>query len=88
MINVSYTRRFLRDLNKLEPALQEEVIEKIELFRVTKNHVQLRIHKLHGELEGRLSFAVNYRFRVIFEYIDKRKKEVILITVGDHDIYK
>jgi mRNA-degrading endonuclease YafQ of YafQ-DinJ toxin-antitoxin module len=88
MISVSYARRFLRDLNKLEPALQEEVIEKIELFRDTRNHTQLRIHKLHGELKGRLSFSVNYRSRIIFEYVGKGKNSVVLITAGDHDIYQ
>ncbi len=87
MIRVDYTRRFLHDFAKLSPALQEEVLEKIGLFKDPKNHARLHVHKLQGELKGRLSFSVNYRFRIIYEYIGKGKKIAGLITVGDHSMY-
>ncbi len=86
MIEVSYTPTFIKQLNSLEPELQEESIEKIELFKGEKNHKQLKVHKLKGRLKNRLSFSVNYRTRIIFDYLSS--KEVVLLAIGDHDVYK
>jgi addiction module RelE/StbE family toxin len=80
-----YKPTFIKDFNSFEKLLQEEIIQKIELFKDTKNHKQLRVHKLHGRLKGLYGFYVNYKYRIIFEY--KNKKQVHFLTVGDHDIY-
>ena len=87
MITVEYTRRFLRDFARLPPELQEEVLEKVKLFKNPRNHQRLRVHKLHGDLMGKMSFSISYRLRIIFEYIGKQRKIAALITVGDHSIY-
>ena len=83
---VSFKPTFIRQLNKLEPNLQEEALEKVELFKNEKNHRQLKVHKLKGPLLGRYSFSVNYKFRIIFTYLSK--KEAVLMAIGDHEIYK
>ena len=84
-MEIIYLPVFLRKFNKLEPALQEEVLEKIELFKGVKNRKQLKIHKLKGRLKGHYSFSVNYKTRIIFSYISK--KEVALLAIGNHAIY-
>ena len=66
--------------------LQDEVIEKIELFKHVDNHKRLEVHKLKGRLKRFYGFSVNYRDRVIFEYMSEN--EVALLAVGDHEIYK
>jgi plasmid maintenance system killer protein len=71
----------------LPDALQEEVIEKIKLFRNPANHKSLKVHKLFGRLKGRYSFAVNYQTRIVFFYLPSRPREAYLLAVGDHDIY-
>lgn len=88
MIEVEYTRRFLRDYGKLPGALREEIKEKIALFQENQNHSMLRVHKLQGSLKGLYAFSVNYRYRIIFDYLDKKKRKLALITVGDHSIYE
>jgi mRNA-degrading endonuclease YafQ of YafQ-DinJ toxin-antitoxin module len=88
MIEIGYSGEFVRIFKKLSPPLQQEIQEKIELFRDVKNHRQLHVHKLHGEHTGTSSFSVNYRYRVIFEYLDKKKQSAALVTVGDHSIYE
>lgn len=85
-IDLRYRPEFIRLYNKLESDLKEEIKEKIALFRKTDNHKLLKVHKLHGKFRGCYSFSVNYRFRIVFEYINK--KIVALMTVGDHDVYK
>ena len=69
MLTVGYIPEFVRSYKKLEPELQEEVWEKIELFKNPANHRELRVHKLHGKFKDCFSFSVNYRVRVIFSYL-------------------
>lgn len=85
-MEIGFTKAFLRQLKKLEPALQEEICEKVELFQVQPDHMSLKVHKLKGRLKDRYSFSVNYSYRGVFKYTSKT--EVVLMAVGDHDVYK
>lgn len=84
-MDVSYAPTFVRQFKTLEKNLQDEVIEKIELFRDRENHKSLKVHKLHARLAGRFGFWVNYKFRIVFIYLSP--DAVVLLAVGDHDIY-
>ena len=86
MINLVYSSVFLKRLKKLEPSLQDEVLEKINLFKDRNNHKILKVHKLHGQFSNCFSFYVSYDTRIVFEYLSKN--EVALLSVGRHDIYK
>lgn len=85
MLAVSFKASFIRKMNKMDEDLRTEAVEKIELLRDIQNHRFLKVHKLHGPLAGLSSFSVNYRMRIVFEYISKN--EVALLSIGDHDIY-
>ena len=85
MLSVAVTPQFKRMFRKLESSLQTEALEKITLFTDPQNHQQLKVHKLKGRLRGRYSFSVNYKIRIVFTY--ESKESVILIAIGDHDIY-
>jgi len=84
MLTIFYTPNFIRRYKHLNPALQSEVKEKIELFRNITNHSKLKVHKLKGSLESTHAFSVNFKVRIIFEY-QKNKKNVNLLYVGSHD---
>ena len=86
MPKVSYLPKFIKNLNSLPKDLQEEAIEKIELFKNVKNHKWLKVHKLKGRFSAYYSFAVNYKVRIVFTYL--AKDEAILMIIGDHDVYK
>ena len=86
MLKTHYKPSFLKKFNRLSEGLQDEVEEKIELFKKDPADSFLKSHKLKGPFKGCFSFSVNYRYRVVFEYLSK--KEVVLLCVGDHDIYK
>jgi mRNA-degrading endonuclease YafQ of YafQ-DinJ toxin-antitoxin module len=73
-------------LRKLERPLQEEVVEKIELFESDPTHSQLKVHKLKGKLKNRYSFSVNYQTRIIYRQLSR--SEVAFLAIGDHDVYK
>jgi plasmid maintenance system killer protein len=85
MMTFYYKPSFVRQLKSLETELIDEALEKIELFKNEKNHRSLKVHKLHGRLVGRWSFSVNYQYRIVFIY--QAKTEVVLLAIGDHDIY-
>lgn len=81
--SVEYSTRFIRTFRKIDPNLQEEIIEKVELLKDPSNHKRLKVHKLTGTLKGIWSFSVNYKIRITFA---KPKKNVIILeTVGTHD---
>ena len=86
MIDVAYAPSFVRQFKLLEKDLKSEVIEKIELFKNEVSQKQLRVHKLKGRLRGRFSFSVNYRFRIVFNYLSDN--EAVLLAIGDHEVYK
>ena len=85
-MKIAYTPAFRRQFDALDAARQEEVLEKIALFKNPANHRQLKVHKLHGPLHGRLRFSVNYRDRIVFAYLSKN--EVVLHAIGDHEVYR
>jgi Txe/YoeB family toxin of Txe-Axe toxin-antitoxin module len=70
----------------LPEPLQEEVYDRVELFRRDPRHSSPRTHKLKGKLRGNWSFRVNYSHRVVFCY--DSKNAVSLLTVGDHGVYE
>lgn len=86
MLTISFKPTFVKQVNRLEKALIDEVFEKIELLKKEENHKALKVHKLHGKLSGYFSFSVNYNTRIVFEYLTKN--EIVLLFVGGHDIYK
>lgn len=85
-MEVAYTRAFFKRLDKYEEDFQKEIFEKIEEFKNVENHKQLKVHKLHGKFSKCFSFSVNYKTRIVLEYLSKN--EVALLSIGDHDIYK
>lgn len=84
-MQVSYTRGFIKRFNKCEEEFQKIIIEKIDEFRHRENHKRLKVHKLHGKFSMYFSFSVNYKTRIVFEYISKT--ETVLLSIGDHEVY-
>ncbi len=77
---------FVRQYKKLSQALQQEVMDKVTLFKEDPSHPFLRTHKLKGKMEGYLSFSVNYEYRIIFQY--DTPETIALLAVGSHGIYQ
>ncbi len=83
---IGFKASFLRTLKHLDRDLYDEAVEKIELLKDAGNHQSLKVHKLHGSLSDYWSFSVNYKIRIIFQY--ESKTSVVLLAIGDHDVYK
>ena len=83
---IHFKPSFVREFKKLPVDLQEEALERIELFKDAENHKKLKIHKLKGRLADFYSFSVTYSHRIVFSF--ESKKEVVFLAIGDHDVYR
>ncbi len=89
MIKINYSPKFLKIYKKIkEEDLKKEIKTKIDLFKKEKNHKSLEVHKLKKAKRETYSFSVNYKDRILFRYLSKNKKEVVLLVFGDHEVYK
>ena len=86
MIDVFLSPSFDRLARKLEPQIREAVSEVVSEFTNEKNHKRLKVHKLHGRLAGLYSFSVDYKHRIVFQWMSK--KQVLLLDFGDHSVYE
>ncbi len=85
-MKIIYVPSFTRDSKKLSSEIKSKANKAIEIFKNNPSDPRLRTHKLQGRLCDYWAFSVDYEHRIIFRY--GSGKEVFLITVGDHDIYK
>lgn len=83
---ISYKPSFVREFKKLPAELQEEALERIDLFKNVENHEKLKVHKLKGRLKEFHSFSVTYSHRIVFSR--ESREEVVFIAIGDHAVYK
>ena len=87
-MQISYTSKFIKQYSKFNFELKEEIKEKINLFETNENYERLKIHKLHGRLKNKYSFSVNYKLRIVFQYLPKKSKRgVVFLAIGQHTIY-
>lgn len=83
---IRFKPSFVREFKKLPKELQEEALERIELFKDIANHQKLKTHKLQGKLRNYYSFSVTYSHRIVFEY--ENANTVVFLAIGDHEIYR
>jgi len=83
---IEYSSNFVKQFKKLSPQTQRQAVKAEKLFKKDPFLSKLKTHKLSGKLEGLWSFSINYKDRIIFEFLGKGK--VIFYKIGSHDIYK
>ncbi|MDP3645946.1 MAG: hypothetical protein Q8R25_02565, partial [bacterium] len=88
-IEVFLSPPFDRLIRRLDPPIREAVSETIAKFKNEKNHKQLKVHTLHGNLMGLHAFSIDYRHRIVFQWIGSfGKKRALLLDFGDHSVYE
>ena len=85
-MKIFYTKKFEREYKKISKDLKIKTEYRENLFRKDPYNKILKTHKLSGELEGFLSFSVDFKNRVVFEFVDN--ETVFFHSIGNHDIYK
>ena len=80
--------RYRRSFNNLNSQLQRLADERVEIFRRNPFDSHLETHHLHGKLKKQWSFSVDQRYRILFEFLGKKKDRVVFLDIGDHSIYR
>ncbi len=87
MLEIIWDKKFkkiYRSWSKKRPGLVDTFKDKMELFVTDPFHPSLRTHSLSGILKGLWSLRITYEYRLIFKFLGKRKKKVLLIDIGTH----
>jgi addiction module RelE/StbE family toxin len=78
--------RAAKRLLKKHPDVAEDLRAALELLSDDLLHPKLKAHKLTGELEGSWAASAGYDLRIVFEMVEHKDSEAILLqTVGTHD---
>ena len=85
-MKIYYSGHFAREYNKLPLNIKKIAEKKEQIFRKNPFDKSLKTHKLKGNLKGFLSFYINQKYRIIFEFADQNI--VWFHSIGDHTIYK
>jgi len=85
-MNIYYSPEFVRRFKKLPQESKLKALEKEKIFKKAPRNPKLRIHKLSGNLAGKLAFWVDFRTRIIFSFVNS--ETVYFHSIGSHDIYK
>jgi addiction module RelE/StbE family toxin len=81
------TDTFIRTARKLatrRPQLVAPLTAALELLASDPRHPRLRLHRLHGPLEGLWAARVSYQIRLVVA-VDDDQREVTLLDIGSHD---
>ncbi|MDP2367291.1 type II toxin-antitoxin system YafQ family toxin [Rhodoferax sp.] len=78
-----YNRRAAKFL-KRHPELRGTYLKTLQLLEANPLHPSLRLHALHGKLEGLHSASINLSYRITLELLIQ-DQQIIPVNVGDHD---
>jgi proteic killer suppression protein len=82
-----FTERYIRQAAqflKRHPEIRQQYLKTLELLEANPSHPSLRLHPLHGKLEGLNSVSINLSYRITLELLIQ-DEQIIPVNVGDHD---
>jgi mRNA-degrading endonuclease YafQ of YafQ-DinJ toxin-antitoxin module len=82
MYKIQFGNKFLKNVEKFNPAMRELIFKKVAFLEIDPDHPSLRTESLY---KGLRSSSVNMDIRIIWEIIG----DIInIVNVGKHDIYR
>jgi addiction module RelE/StbE family toxin len=84
-MKIIYSTSFLKRLAKLPLEIERITRVKIDRFREYPHHMGLKAHKLHGSMNEKWVFSINYKYRIIYTFVSE--DTVCFLDIGTHDIY-
>lgn len=88
MIELIWDERFKKIYKKWvrqHPELKAQFAKKLLQFEEDPFHPALKTHSLSGVLKGLWSFRITYEQRLVFDFTDECRTQVILIDIGSHE---
>ncbi len=84
-MKILYSSKFAREYKRLPLSIKKIAERKEEIFRSDPFDPKLKTHKLKGGLKGFLSFSINQKYRIIFEF--RSSNTAWFHSAGEHSIY-
>jgi len=81
-MTITFSSKFRKEYKSFPKNVQNQVLDRLELFSKNKNNPQLNNHKLQGEYSGFHSINISGDIRAIYEFLDKNT--VLFIKIGTH----
>lgn len=84
----SRSSRFKKDFQNLDPALQELVKEKFDIFKTTPDHPSFKVKQMEGFkgiYEGHITNSLVFTFE---KYLKNGEIVYFFRKIGSHKIYK
>lgn len=78
-------KRTYKNWSKRHPESVDLFRDRLQLLLRDPFHPSLRTHSLSGILKGLWAARINYEYRLIFRFVGKSKKGILLIDIGAHD---
>ena len=88
MVELIWDDKFKKNFRKWShqhPELKAQFAKKIVQFEEDPFHPSLKTHTLSGVLKGLWSFRITYEHRLVFDFIDENRAQVVLIDIGSHE---
>jgi addiction module RelE/StbE family toxin len=87
MLEIEYTKSFLKQYSKLNPLVRRKTKTAINKFQKNPKDSSLKSHKLNGILADKYAFSVDHQYRIVFQ-MNKEKGSFEFLKIGTHQIYK
>lgn len=84
-MKIEYSPVFIRAYKKLPENIKDLAENKFEIFSLNPFDKRLKTHKLAGSLQNYWAFSINYKYRIIFSFIESDK--IRFHAIGGHEIY-
>jgi len=78
-------KKIYKKWSKQHPELRTQFAKKIVQFEEDPLHPSLKTHTLSGVLKGLWSFRITYEHRLVFDFVDESRTQVVLIDIGSHE---
>ena len=87
IITHKYEKTQNKWLTKQNKIIREKYYATLEMLSLDPFYPSLRLHKLSGVLDGCYSVSIDMKHRILLDFVIQAGK-IILLDVGDHDIYR
>lgn len=91
MRQIGWTPKSLRAFKRLvrqNPQLRGQIEQTLNQLAQDPFHPSLRTHKLTGDLADVWSCSIDYKLRILFEFVESsesREEAIFLLNLGSHD---
>jgi len=83
---IRYSSKFYKEYKRLSAEVKKQAEKQEIIFHSNPFDIRLKTHKLTGKLKNFWAFSIDYKHRIIFEFVSEDM--IWFHSVGSHQIYR